>query len=126
MCQYKTVTLFQKKIAFKCNIRQNLSPYVFKYVLSGISGVFLVILVFLVIKGTGFFLVGSAAGQRHWSSMLNLDNTSITCGVSSDDQKVLFGTTDGQIIVMSSTGAMVSQVTILQGMEITNYTALVV
>ena len=33
--------------------------------------------------------------------------------------QVLFGTTDGQIIVMSSTGAMVSQVTILEGMEIT-------
>lgn len=68
----------------------------------------------------GFVLVGSVAGQRYWSSMLNLDNTSITCGVwSPDDQKVLFGTTDGQIIVMSSTGAMVSQVTILEGMEIT-------
>ena len=33
--------------------------------------------------------------------------------------KVLFGTTDGQIIVMSSTGAMVTQVTVLEGMEIT-------
>ena len=31
----------------------------------------------------------------------------------------MFGTTDGQIIVMSSTGAMVSQVTVLEGMEIT-------
>ena len=31
----------------------------------------------------------------------------------------MFGTTDGQIIIMSSTGAMVSQVTILEGMEIT-------
>ena len=37
----------------------------------------------------GFVLVGSVAGQRYWSSMLNLDNTSITCGVwSPDDQKV--------------------------------------
>ena len=32
---------------------------------------------------------------------------------------MFFGTTDGQIIIMSSTGAMVSQVTILEGMEIT-------
>ena len=30
----------------------------------------------------------------------------------------MFGTTDGQIIVMSSTGAMVSQVTVHDGMEI--------
>lgn len=69
----------------------------------------------------GFVLVGSVAGQRYWSSMLNLDNTSITCGVwSPDDQKVMFGTTDGQIIVMTSQGAMVTQITILDGMEITS------
>jgi len=38
----------------------------------------------------GFVLVGSVAGHRYWSSMLNLDDTSITCGVwSPDDQKVL-------------------------------------
>ena len=30
----------------------------------------------------------------------------------------MFGTTDGQIIVMSSTGAMVSQIMIHEGMEI--------
>jgi len=34
--------------------------------------------------------------------------------------QVMFGTTDGQIIVMSSTGAMVTQVTILENMEITS------
>lgn len=69
----------------------------------------------------GFVLVGSVAGQRYWSSMLNLDNTSITCGVwSPDDQKVMFGTTDGQIIVMTSQGAMVTQITILESMEITS------
>lgn len=32
----------------------------------------------------------------------------------------MFGTTDGQIIVMSSTGAMVSHITILENMEITS------
>lgn len=37
----------------------------------------------------GFVLVGSVAGQRYWSSMLNLDSAAITCGVwSPDDQKV--------------------------------------
>lgn len=58
----------------------------------------------------GFVLVGSVAGQRYWSSMLNLDST-ITCGIwTPDDQQVYFGTTSGQIIVMDVHGAMVSQV----------------
>ncbi|XP_067676571.1 tubby-related protein 4-like isoform X1 [Haliotis asinina] len=75
----------------------------------------------LICYRDGFVLVGSVAGQRYWSSMLNLDNTSISCGVwSPDDQKVMFGTTDGQIIVMSSTGAMISQVTVHDGMEISS------
>ena len=55
-------------------------------------------------------LVGSVAGQRYWSSMLNLEAT-ITCGIwTPDDQQVYFGTTAGQIIVMDVHGAMVSQV----------------
>lgn len=55
-------------------------------------------------------LVGSVAGQRYWSSMLNLEAT-ITCGIwTPDDQQVYFGTTSGQIIVMDVHGAMVSQV----------------
>lgn len=58
----------------------------------------------------GFVLVGSVAGQRYWSSMLNLEAT-ITCGIwTPDDQQVYFGTTSGQIIVMDVHGAMVSQV----------------
>ncbi|KAG8221958.1 hypothetical protein J437_LFUL007799 [Ladona fulva] len=58
----------------------------------------------------GFVLVGSVAGQRYWSSMLNLEST-ITCGIwTPDDQQVYFGTTSGQIIVMDVHGAMVSQV----------------
>lgn len=32
----------------------------------------------------------------------------------------MFGTTDGQIIVMSSQGAMVTQITVLEGMEISS------
>ncbi|KAH9505615.1 Tubby- protein 4 [Bulinus truncatus] len=75
----------------------------------------------LICYRDGFILVGSVAGQRYWSSMLNLDNTSITCGVwSPDDQQVMFGTLDGQIIVMSSTGAVVTQVTVHEGFEITS------
>lgn len=39
----------------------------------------------------GFVLVGSVAGQMYWSSMLNLDQTTITCGVwSPDDQLVSY------------------------------------
>ena len=56
-------------------------------------------------------MVGSVAGQRYWSSMLNLEFTHITCGVwTPDDKLVLFGTADGQIIVMDVHGAMITQV----------------
>lgn len=65
-------------------------------------------------------LVGSVAGQRYWSSMLNLDST-ITCGIwTADDQQVYFGTTQGQIIVMDVHGAMVSQVQLYAEMKITS------
>ncbi|GLV41041.1 tusp [Carabus blaptoides fortunei] len=64
----------------------------------------------LICYQDGFVLVGSVAGQRYWSSMLNLEST-ITCGIwTPDDQQVYFGTTSGQIIVMDVHGAMVSQV----------------
>ena len=55
-------------------------------------------------------LVGSVAGQRYWSSMLN-HKAVITCGIwTPDDQQVYFGTTAGQLIVMDVHGAMVSEV----------------
>lgn len=56
----------------------------------------------LICYQDGFVLVGSVAGQRYWSSMLNLEST-ITCGIwTPDDQQVYFGTTQGQIIVVIS------------------------
>lgn len=65
-------------------------------------------------------LVGSVAGQRYWSSMLNLDSI-ITCGIwTPDDQQVYFGTAHGQIIVMDVHGAMVSQVQLYADMKITS------
>lgn len=68
----------------------------------------------------GFVLVGSVAGQRYWSSMLNLDSI-ITCGIwTPDDQQVYFGTAHGQIIVMDVHGAMVSQVQLFAEMKITS------
>lgn len=42
----------------------------------------------LICYRDGFVLVGSVAGQRYWSSMLNLEAT-ITCGIwTPDDQQV--------------------------------------
>lgn len=65
-------------------------------------------------------MVGSVAGQRYWSSMLNLDAT-ITCGIwTPDDQQVYFGTTQGQVIVMDVHGAMVSQVQLCSDVGITS------
>ncbi|XP_043471203.1 tubby-related protein 4 isoform X1 [Leptopilina heterotoma] len=64
----------------------------------------------LICYRDGFVLVGSVAGQRYWSSMLN-DKAIITCGIwTPDDQQVYFGTTAGQLIVMDVHGAMVSEV----------------
>uniref|UniRef100_A0A336MJ24 CSON000520 protein n=1 Tax=Culicoides sonorensis TaxID=179676 RepID=A0A336MJ24_CULSO len=73
----------------------------------------------LICYQDGFVLVGSVAGQRYWSSMLNLDAT-ITCGIwTPEDDQVYFGTTQGQIIVMDVHGAMVSQVQLCSDVGIT-------
>ncbi|XP_063706728.1 tubby-related protein 4 isoform X2 [Culicoides brevitarsis] len=73
----------------------------------------------LICYQDGFVLVGSVAGQRYWSSMLNLDAT-ITCGIwTPDDDQVYFGTTQGQIIVMDVHGAMVSQIQLCSDVGIT-------
>ncbi|XP_014297582.1 tubby-related protein 4 [Microplitis demolitor] len=69
----------------------------------------------LICYRDGFVLVGSVAGQRYWSSMLN-DQATITCGIwTPDDQQVYFGTTSGQLIVMDVHGAMVSEVQLSSG-----------
>ncbi|XP_011309867.1 tubby-related protein 4 isoform X2 [Fopius arisanus] len=69
----------------------------------------------LICYRDGFVLVGSVAGQRYWSSMLN-DQATITCGIwTPDDQQVYFGTTAGQLIVMDVHGAMVSEVQLSGG-----------
>ncbi|UYV71480.1 TULP4 [Cordylochernes scorpioides] len=67
----------------------------------------------------GFVLVGSAGGQRYWSSMLDVDAT-ITCGIwSPTDQEVLFGTSNGQIVVIDVNGFRVAEVTIMGGIALT-------
>ncbi|KAG4077882.1 hypothetical protein HA402_013816 [Bradysia odoriphaga] len=74
----------------------------------------------LICYQDGFVLVGSVAGQRYWSSMLNLEST-ITCGIWTPmDDQVYFGTTQGQIIVMDVHGAMVSQVQLCSDVGITS------
>ncbi|KAL0281588.1 UNVERIFIED_CONTAM: hypothetical protein PYX00_002526 [Menopon gallinae] len=68
----------------------------------------------LICYQDGFVLVGSVAGQRYWSSMLNLDST-ITCGIwTPDDLQVYFGTSHGGLVVMDVHGAMVAQVSLAQ------------
>ncbi|CAB1331258.1 unnamed protein product [Coregonus sp. 'balchen'] len=62
----------------------------------------------LIAYRDGFVLVGSVSGQRHWSSEINLESQ-ITCGIwTPDDQQVLFGTADGQVIVMDCHGRMLA------------------
>ncbi|CAB1335536.1 unnamed protein product [Coregonus sp. 'balchen'] len=64
----------------------------------------------LIAYRDGFVLVGSVSGQRHWSSEINLESQ-ITCGIwTPDDQQVLFGTADGQLIVMDCHGRMLAHV----------------
>ncbi|XP_013785959.2 tubby-related protein 4-like, partial [Limulus polyphemus] len=73
----------------------------------------------LICYQDGFVLVGSVAGQRYWSSNLNLD-ANITCGIwAPDDQQVLFGMSSGQILVTDVHGEMVGQVRVQEGVNIT-------
>ncbi|XP_075217437.1 WD40 superfamily protein Tusp [Lycorma delicatula] len=73
----------------------------------------------LICYQDGFVLVGSVAGQRYWSSMLNLECT-ITCGIwTPDDQQVYFGTSTGQLVVMDVHGAMVAVVELCNQVGIT-------
>ncbi|KAH9425847.1 hypothetical protein DERP_005066 [Dermatophagoides pteronyssinus] len=67
----------------------------------------------------GFVLVGSVSGQRYWSSMLNLNGCSITCGTwTANNQHVLFGTSNGHLLVISVHGVFITQISIQEGVEI--------
>lgn len=69
----------------------------------------------LICYQDGFVLVGSVAGQRYWSSTLNLDRAAILCGIwAPDDHQVLFGTSSGQILVSDMHGEVVAQVTLVE------------
>ncbi|XP_047737090.1 uncharacterized protein LOC108665762 [Hyalella azteca] len=74
----------------------------------------------LICYQDGFVLVGSVAGQRYWSMMLNIQAV-ISAGVyAPDDQQVYFGTSSGQLLVMDVHGTMVAQVTLLEDTAITS------
>ncbi|KAH7948204.1 hypothetical protein HPB52_019332 [Rhipicephalus sanguineus] len=90
----------------------------------------------LICYRDGFVLVGSVAGQRYWSSTLHLDRAAVLCGIwTPDDHQardlllldvqlrdvlfckerglfVLFGTSNGQILVNDMHGELVAQVTL--------------
>ncbi|XP_074604011.1 WD40 superfamily protein Tusp [Brevipalpus obovatus] len=67
----------------------------------------------------GFVLIGSVAGQRYWSSMLNLDSCSTTCGIwTPDDHHVIFGTSNGSILVIDINGTIVAQTSVRDGHNI--------
>lgn len=57
----------------------------------------------------GFVLVGSVAGQRYWSSMLN-DKATITCGIwTPDDQQVNYSLIITKITFISHVNYIVNE-----------------
>ncbi|XP_071957096.1 tubby-related protein 4-like [Antedon mediterranea] len=72
----------------------------------------------LICYKDGFVLVGSVAGQRYWSSMLQLDGR-LTCGTwTPDDKQVILGTNSGQVMIMDIHGAIVLQSMLCEDREI--------
>lgn len=59
----------------------------------------------------GFVLVGSVAGQRYWSTVLNQESIITTGTWTPDDQQVYLGTSSGSIVVLDvHNGAVVAQI----------------
>lgn len=55
----------------------------------------------LVCYTDSFILVGSSTGQRHWHSMLNLEDYHITCASwTPNDEQLLLGVSNGNIVVI--------------------------
>lgn len=55
----------------------------------------------LICYTDSFMLVGSSTGQRHWHSMLNLEDYHITCASwSPDDETLLLGVSNGNIVII--------------------------
>nr|CAH0102012.1 unnamed protein product [Daphnia galeata] len=59
----------------------------------------------------GFVLVGSVAGQRYWSTVLNQESIITTGTWTPDDQQVYLGTSSGSIVVLDvHNGAVIAQI----------------
>lgn len=55
----------------------------------------------LICYTDSFILVGSSTGQRHWHSMLNLEDYHITCASwTPNDEQLLLGVSNGNIVVI--------------------------
>lgn len=55
----------------------------------------------LICYTDSFILVGSSTGQRHWHSMLNLEDYHITCASwTPNDEKLLLGVSNGNIVII--------------------------
>lgn len=55
----------------------------------------------LICYTDSFILVGSSSGQRHWHSMLNLDEYHITCATwTPNDEQLLLGVSNGNVVVI--------------------------
>jgi len=55
----------------------------------------------LICYTDSFILVGSSTSQRHWHSMLNLDDYHITCASwTPNDEQLLLGVSNGNIVVI--------------------------
>lgn len=55
----------------------------------------------LICYTDSFILVGSSSGQRHWHSMLNLDDYHITCASwTPNDEQLLLGVSNGNVVVI--------------------------
>lgn len=55
----------------------------------------------LICYTDSFILVGSSSGQRHWHSMLNLEDYHITCGSwTPNDEQLLLGVSNGNIVLI--------------------------
>lgn len=55
----------------------------------------------LICYTDSFILVGSSSGQRHWHSMLNLDDYHITCASwTPNDDQLLLGVSNGNIVII--------------------------
>lgn len=72
----------------------------------------------LICYTDSFILIGSSSGQRHWHSMLNLDDYHITCASwTPNDEQLLLGVSNGNVVVIDLpqselTELVVSQVNI--------------